>query len=393
MNKVTKIILWGGLLILIACKGNPRTASLATVKTVETRDSFIEKFSAFFESGMSSCHCPGASITIVQDSTVRWMKGFGVRSVLTQVPVDEHTIFRLASVSKNFASIITQIYVDRNALSWEDKVTHYLPEFGLRPTENTELVTIRNIISHTSGLPYHSYTNLIESGASIASIISLFKNIQCKMLPGNEYAYQNASYAMIEPILLKATGKSYPELLHEVLIDSLHMPDINYNFSTIHESRNVALPHRLDPSDSLYIPTEITDKFYNAISAGGINASITDMSIWLKLLLGNYPNLISKEKLDTFFKPIIRTTTDRRYYNYWPGVKDSYYAKGMRILDYGDHHKYYHAGYANEYRAEIAIDPRYNLGICILFNSTCHLGDDIIPDFFKMNDDWLAGCR
>ncbi|MEO5583039.1 MAG: serine hydrolase domain-containing protein [Saprospiraceae bacterium] len=393
MNKIVVIILWGGILILNACKDTHRPSSYDKGNFIVTRDSFIEKFSAYFESGMQSCHCPGASITIVQDSTVRWIKGFGFRSTLTQAPVDAHTIFRLASVSKNFASIITQIYVDRNALHWEDKVTHYLPEFALKPTENTELVTIRNIISHTSGLPYHSYTNLIESGASLASIISLFKNIQCKMLPGNEYAYQNASYAMIEPILLKATGRTYTELLHELLIDSLHMPDIGYTFSTIHDNRNVALPHRPDASDMVYTPTVITDKFYNAVSAGGINASITDMSIWLKLLLGNYPNLISKEKLDTFFKPIIRTTSDRRYYNYWPGVKDSYYAKGMRILDYGDHHKYYHAGYANEYRAEIAIDPRYHLGICVLFNSTCHLGDNIIPEFFTMNDDWLAGCR
>jgi beta-lactamase class C len=393
LNKIPVIVLYIGLWILFGCKRNDRPALNTAGKTIGIRDSFIEKFSAFFESGMESCHCPGASITIVQDSTVRWIKGFGVRSTLTQVPVDEHTLFRLASVSKNFASIVTQIYIDRNALSWDDKVTHYLPEFGLKPTENTELVTIRNIISHTSGLPYHSYTNLIESGASIVSIISLFKNIQCKMLPGYEYAYQNASYSMIEPILLKATGKSYPELLHEILIDSLHMPDINYTFSAIHDSKNVALPHLPDTSGTVYSPTEITDKFYNAISAGGMNASITDMSIWLKLLLGNYPNIISKEKLDTFFKPIIRTTTDRRYYNYWPGVKDSYYAKGMRILDYGDHHKYYHAGYANEYRAEIAIDPRYHLGICILFNSTCHLGDNVIPEFFTMNDEWLAGCR
>ena len=379
------------IILLWSCKNeNQDTFHFSNHKIV--RDSFIDRFSAHFTTQMNRCHCPGAAVTVVQDSTVRWIQSYGVKSTLTNMPIDSHTLFRLASVSKNFASIITQIMVDRHALRWEDKVTQYLPDFELNPIENTTLLTINNIISHTSGLSYHSYTNLVESNTPITSIYPLFKNIHCKVLPGEEYAYQNACYAMIEPILQKATGRSYAELLKEILIDSLHMPDICYTYSSMLNRDDVALPHRPDSGDH-YVPTTVSDKYYNTISAGGINASITDMSIWLKLLLGNDPKLIPKDTLDSFFKPLIRTTTDRRYYNYWPGVTDSYYAKGMRILNYGDHYKYYHAGYANDYRAEIAIDPSHHIGIVVLFNSTCEWSEYVIPDFFSMYDEWMAGCR
>lgn len=379
------------ILCLASCGYDPGAYQLH--KNVTTRDTFIDRFSAYFREQMDICHCPGAAVAIVQDTTIRMLKGFGEQSTITHVPIDVHTLFRLASVSKSFASVITQIEVNNHRLKWEDKVTDYLPDFELTPKENTTLVSIGHILSHSSGLPYHSFTNLVESGASIASIIPLFKNIHCKVLPGEEYAYQNASYAMIELILEKAVNKSYPQLLDEIMIDSLHMPDLCYTYASIHDGKDIALPHRPDTSGTYFQPTEISDKYYNTISAGGINASISDMSIWLKVLLGSYPHVISKTSLDTFFKPVIRTTTDRRYYNYWPGVKDSYYAKGMRILDYGDHHKFYHAGYANEYRAEIAIDPRYHLGICVLFNSTCNWSGYVIPDFFMMYDEWMAGCR
>ena len=112
-------------------------------------------------------------------------------------------------------------------------------------------------------------------------------------------------------------------------------------------SGNVAIPHRTDGSGFRYYPLKISNKYYNTICAGGINASISDMSIWLKALMGQYPQVLPRQALDSLFQPMVKTTTDRRYYNYWSGVQDSYYGKGIRILDYGDHYKYYHGGYAN----------------------------------------------
>lgn len=356
-------------------------------------DSFVLHFNNYIETQLAICHCPGAAVTIVSDSVVRMIKGYGVRSTQGNEAVNTHTAFRLASVSKIFGAGIAAALINKGKLQWNDRVDQYVPDFLLNPAEQTDQVRINTILAHTTGLPYHSYTNLIEAGYQLNDIVRLFRDIKINNTPGLEYAYQNAAFAMIELVLANVTHTPFPSLLQKELINPLGMQDMTFAYDDLMCSGNVALPHRTDSSGFRYYPLKISNKYYNTICAGGINASISDMSIWLKALMGQYPQVLPRQALDSLFQPMVKTTTDRRYYNYWSGVQDSYYGKGIRILDYGDHYKYYHGGYANEYRAELGIDPRYPIGISALFNSTCPLADVIVPTFFAMYEEWMQGCR
>lgn len=351
-------------------------------------DSFMADFSDYFSHQVSICNCPGAALAIVEDTTISLVKGYGLRSVTSKDPVDEHTLFRLASVSKGFGAVLTGKLVDKGLLHWNDPVNRYIPDFKVNPEEETPNIAIANILSHSLGLPYHSYTNLIEAGKSITEIIPLFKDVQLNLLPGQKYAYQNASFALIEKVAEKATGgQPYTSLLQQELFRPLRLKDMSFTFEDMINSPNKALPHRADHTGR-YHAEEITPKYYNAVSAGGINASASDMAVWLHLLLGHYPEVLSRNALDSIFAPHILTSTDRRHYNFWPGVKETYYGLGWRILDLGDHYRYYHGGYANGYRAEIAIDPEYKIGICGMFNAPCEVADYLIPSFFQHYEQW-----
>lgn len=351
-------------------------------------DSFMADFSDYFSHQVSICNCPGAALAIVEDTTISLVKGYGLRSVTSKDPVDEHTLFRLASVSKGFGAVLTGKLVDKGLLHWNDPVNRYIPDFKVNPEEETPKIAIANILSHSLGLPYHSYTNLIEAGKSITEIIPLFKDVQLNLLPGQKYAYQNASFALIEKVAEKATGgQPYTSLLQQELFRPLRLKDMSFTFEDMINSPNKALPHRADHTGR-YHAEEITPKYYNAVSAGGINASASDMAVWLHLLLGHYPEVLSRNALDSIFAPHILTSTDRRHYNFWPGVKETYYGLGWRILDLGDHYRYYHGGYANGYRAEIAIDPEYKIGICGMFNAPCEVADYLIPSFFQHYEQW-----
>ncbi len=360
----------------------------ALLVKAKPRDIFIEVFDAWVQQKMDSCHCPGAAVTIVTDSTIRLIKGYGVRSTDTDEPVDMHTVFRLASVSKNFASALAAIMVEKGLIHYEDPLVKYLPAFEFTPKEFSDEVTIDNILSQSSGLPYHCYTNLVESGMALSDIIPLFKQVKVPFAPGTEYAYQNAVYACIEPVLEKATHQSYAALFQEYLVDPLCMTDMSFDYACILNGKDVALPHTMDQACICGTVKPISNKYYNTTAAGGLNASISDMSKWMKALLGNNPDVLSKSALDSMLRPRIRTSQDRRYYNYWPGVQETYYANGMRVLDYGDHLRFYHGGYANDYRAEIAFDRDKKIAICALFNSTCQLANDIVPEFFSFYDQW-----
>lgn len=345
-------------------------------------------FSDYFSHQVSICNCPGAALAIVEDTTISLVRGYGLRSVDAADPVDEHTLFRLASVSKGFGAVLTAKLVDKGLLHWNDPVNQYVPDFKVNPEEETPKIAISSILSHSLGLPYHSYTNLIEAGKSITEIIPLFRDVRLNLLPTQKYAYQNASFALIEKVAEKASGgKPFTSLLQQELFSPLRLKDMSFTYEDMINSPNKALPHRADHTGR-YHPVKITPKYYNAVSAGGINASASDMAVWLHLLLGHYPEVLSQNALDSVFAPHILTSTDRRHYNFWPGVKETYYGLGWRILDLGDHYRYYHGGYANEYRAEIAIDPKYKIGICGMFNAPCDVADYLIPAFFQHFEQW-----
>jgi beta-lactamase class C len=371
--------------LLISCKDeNSIFTFLKSTPKFTPRDTLIELVDQYIRQRLDSCHCPGAAITIITDTSTRLLKGYGKRSLLDGEKVDSFTVFRLASVSKNFGGLLMTLMMQRGIIHANDPVQKYIPEFGVKQDQYSSQITINHILSHSSSLPYHSYTNLVESGMPLDQIIPFFKEINLQSPPGTEYAYQNASFALLEKILHKVTGIPFDSLLAETFCKPLGMHQLSCTYNSLIQNADHASPHNYQQICSCYVADQINDKYYNTISAGGINASITDMNKWLHMLMGNRPDIMPGAVLDTFFLPRILTSQDRRYYNYWPNVKDTYYAYGMRILDRGDHSVYYHGGFANNYRSEIAIDTSHKIGIVALFNSTCCLADEIVPAVINM---------
>lgn len=353
-------------------------------------DSFILEYSDYFSHQMAICNCPGAALAIVKDTVMTWVQGYGVADLSRGQKTDGETVFRLASVSKGFAALLAAKFVECGFLNWQDPVIKYIPDFALNSYTETPKITVSQVLSHSLGLPYHSYTNLVEEGFSLSNIIPLFKTVPLNLIPGQRYAYQNAAFAMIEKILEQASGgTAFTTLLETELVQPLNLKHLSFTYEAMLRDTHAAVPHKRD-SFNHYILSALTTKYYNVVSAGGINASASDMAIYLKLLMGQYPEVIGRQALDSMFAPRINTEHHRREYNYWPGVIQSYYGLGWRILDLGDHHRYYHGGYANEFRAEIAIDPSYKMGICGLFNAPCPLSDSLVPAFFERYEQWMA---
>jgi beta-lactamase class C len=114
---------------------------------------------------------PGLAVAIVQDSTILFMKTYGVREVGKTDSIDIHSVFRLASVSKCFAPLLTGILVENNLLQWDDRVVQYLPDFELKSKEHSDSLRLTHVLSHTTGLPYHTYTTLVEDGMDLPSMI------------------------------------------------------------------------------------------------------------------------------------------------------------------------------------------------------------------------------
>ncbi|MBT8301203.1 MAG: beta-lactamase family protein, partial [Maribacter sp.] len=269
-----------------------------------------------------------------------------------------------------------------------DKVSDFIPDFQLGDRSNTEKITLANILSHTSGAPYHSYTNLVEAGLPLKSIAKRFKEVKPISSPGSIYSYQNALFALSGEMMYKATGQEINTSLENRFFKPLEMCSTTMDHETLVHTENVALPHT--KWGNRWKPKQIRDNYYNAVAAGGINASAQDMGKWMRFLLGHNPEIMSKTALNEAFKPFIEIKGHSKYYQRWPGHVSSHYGFGWRVHKFvedgisQEKTIWHHGGSVNNFRNEIAVYPEADLGICVLLNNNSRLAKKVVPDLYKI---------
>ncbi|HTF20549.1 MAG TPA: serine hydrolase domain-containing protein [Chryseolinea sp.] len=347
---------------------------------------FLEKVISEYEKKLLAlvdrAHTPGLAVVIVHDSTIVFMKGIGLRAIGKPDSIDENTVFRLASVSKCFAAFLTGVLVEDSVLNWNDHVSDYLPRFALESPEETQKLTIRNVLSHTTGLPYHTYTNMVEEGSSLDTMLSWLRNVRMASKVGKSYSYQNVAYSLVGPVIQAKTGKTYEQEMIEKVFIPLNMKTASIDYESIMANTNVAKPHLMRRRQ--FSQVKINDTYYNVAPAGGVNASISDMAQWMIALLGNRPDVISQSTLDSLFTPVIKAPSKNRNYGRMHRLSKSYYGMGWRILYYPNDTLMYHGGYVSGYRSEVAVNPRDKIAVCILANAPGEAADNGIPLFFDL---------
>jgi beta-lactamase class C len=347
----------------------------------------LEKAIEEYELDLSRHHllakAPGAAIAIVKDSSIVYMKGFGVRELGKKDSVDVHTVFRIASVSKCFASFLAGIMVEEGKIGFDDYVTQRVPDFQLISPEETSKLKLRHVLSHRTGLPVHSYTTLVEDGMPLNEMLARLKDVPMSSKVGNLYSYQNVAYSLIGEAIKNSTGKSYEAWMMEKVFGPLDMKDASIDYFSMITNKNNAKPH-MPVRKGGWRRVAINNTYYNVSPAGGVNASISDMAQWMIAVLGNRPDVISKQTLDTLFKPVVYAPSKNRNYGRDQRYSHSYYGLGWRILTFPEDTLVYHGGFVNGFRSEVAISPKDNIAICILANAPGELADTAIPIFLNI---------
>jgi len=345
---------------------------------------FLENYDRYFQQEMSRTQTPGAAVVVVKDSQVVFMRGYGLRCWGRPDSVDARTVFRLGSLSKGFAGVLTGVLVQEGALQWEDLVQKHYPQFSLRDRKQAARVRLWHLLSHTTGLPYHAYTNLIERNMSIPRIVEdFFPKAPMSGREGEFYSYQNAAFCAVEEVMRRATGRSYAELLAEKILRPAGMASASCDFASMQHMANKALPQFFTGYG--WRADSISPLYYNAAAAGGMNASASDMGQWLRLLLGHRPDVVTNATLDQVFRPVVRTDKERRIFPGWIARDQASYAMGWRSLvtPQGDT-LVYHGGYVNGFKGEIALNRRDGIGVCVLFNAHTELSRECVPKFFEL---------
>lgn len=328
----------------------------------------VENYDRHVLESIEAEHFPGAAVVIVKDGAVIFSKGYGVRDLSTRDSVNEHTVFRLASLSKGFASVLAGILVKDELFQWDDPVQSHLSDFRLRSPEYTKTLTIRHVLSHTTGLPRQTFSNLIEAGDSYTAARNRLPEVRMTHAPGVIYNYQNVAYSLIGEIAEKTAGRRFEELLYRRIFLPLGMTDAGAGYANLMlDPSNIAKPHKIEKQ--AYKRIDIKPNYYEVSPAAGVNASISDMGKWLLFLLGNYPEVLDKETLDTLYSKQIAVPLAESNHRSYPNATEAWYGLGWRGVKSNGKPVIHHGGYVNGYRTEIAFLPSENVGIAVLTNA------------------------
>ena len=319
---------------------------------------------------------PGMAVAIVQGGRILSARGYGVTDVNNPQPVDAHTVFRLASLSKAFAGTMAGLLVNDGTLRWDSKVTDYVPGFRLSSPEATDRLTVADVLSHRVGLPYNAYDRDIEGNAEYYALTQKLANTSLvpagRLLRLPERGLQPDRRRRLCRVrqLLRAVGGA-PHLQAAGHERCQPGPGRHPGQLALGASAR-AQPQWLGLADT---EADLLPRG----AGGGVNASASDMAQWLLAHTGHRPDVLPAPLLATLHSSLINTPGEMRSGWRRERLHSAGYALGWRTFDYAGHDVVFHAGAVQGYRGLVALVPERDLGIAILWNGESGLPSGLLP--------------
>ena len=353
---------------------------------------------AIVERAMNAFDIPGVAVAIVKDGELVLAEGYGVRKAGGQSPVDDETLFAIASNTKAMTAAALAILVDDKAVSWDDRVVEYIPGFRLYDAYVTHEFRIRDLLIHQSGLGAYSGDLMFwpETDFEIGDVIAGLRYLPQESGFRTDYAYDNLLYAVAGEVVAQASGMSWADFLEKRLFAPAGMKNC-HALPERAPRRNVATPHvKVDGA-----LVEETPKDYGAVApAGSVVCDVKGVGAWLALMLrkgkpaGGAP-VFSHTQYDALTRP--RTfrkvaAVDKDIYE----TKFSTYALGWRVADADGALMLSHTGGFVGMFTATAMLPELGVGVAVLTNQQSSFGrsaivTSILKAYLNNEDrDWVG---
>jgi len=342
--------------------------TILTFSQTIAQPSFIkDSLDAYIKEGIKDWSIPGLAITIVQEGNIVAMKGYGVKNIQTQEPVDENTLFIIASNSKLFTGTALSQLDYNKKLSLNDRITKYFPDFRLYDSSITKLVTIKDMLGH------HLGTKTFQGDFTFWNSALTRKQVMQKMRymkPSNDFrtsfGYCNSCFLTAGEIIPKVTGKPWEVYIYDSLVMPLEMKRTQTLTYGMEQMQNFAYPYTNSFAGNL---TQIPfDKIDNMAPATSMVSCVKDLSHWLLVQLdsGKYNNKqILPWQVIAKTRDMITTISSRKK----GSTHFSGYGLGVFMYDYQGKQIFYHTGGADGFVTNTCFVPELNLGISILTNN------------------------
>ncbi len=352
-------------ILILALALSVVNSAKAQVITPAQIDTLVEKVLKTFD-------VPGIEVAVIKDDKIIHAKGYGVRSLKTGKKVDENTIYGVASNSKAFTTAALGILIDEKKLKWDDKVTDYIPEFKLYNPYVTEEFTIRDLLTHRSGMGLGAGDLMMfpdSSNFTKQDIIHNLRYLKPVSSFRSKYDYDNNLYIVAGEVIARVSGMSWEDFIEQRIMKPLGMTHSAASINRLKDKSNMISPHA--PVNGKVEAIDI-DWSETANAAGGIVTNVMDWSKWLFMQMndGRYGDSLSKrlfsaEVHDEMWTPqtIIPVRTSPPYNTHF-----SSYGLGWGLSDVKGYKQVTHTGGLAGVVTQVTMLPELKLGIMVFTN-------------------------
>ena len=341
------------------------------------------------QQAMQTWNVPGLAISVVKDDQVLLAKGYGVRESGRPEAVDEHTLFAIGSNTKAFTATAIGLLVQEGQLAWDNPVRRYLPGFQLMDEHATQLMTVRDLLCHRSGLGTWAGDVLLLSSYSTEEIVRRLRHIPPVFSFRAGYGYSNLMFITAGLVIETVSGMSWDEFIRQRIFEPLGMQDSVTNPRYFGERANIAAPHE-DVRGGLQTVPYRSDAHVGA--AGAICASAADIALWLRLQLGmgsfSGNQLVDAsiiEEMRTPHTPIRLNANERKLF---PTRFFSAYGLGWFLCDTHGRLTVRHTGGVDGMLSSIVMLPEEKIGIAVFSNKLPNAAFNLLA--FHMADHLLG---
>jgi CubicO group peptidase (beta-lactamase class C family) len=331
----------------------------------------------------SQYEIPGVTVSIVEDGRPTLARGWGVREIGTNKPVNADTIFATGSTGKAFTAAALAVLVDQGKIKWDDRIIDHMPYFRMYDPWVTREMTVRDLLTHRSGLGLGAGDLLFvpNSNRSRKEITLALQHIKPETSFRSAYAYDNILYITAGQLIEEVSGLTWEQFMRRHVFQPLGMNASTVSDSELSASTNRAEPHaRIDgPVRGLGKQVKLGAEANLAPAAGpagGLAISANDMTRWLLAQLnegripGSDRRLFSAENRNEMWAPVTLTPVDAfpaEFNAVAPKLQT--YALGWTVQDYRGAKLIWHRGAVFGSLAAVALLPEKNVGLYVAINS------------------------
>jgi CubicO group peptidase (beta-lactamase class C family) len=346
-------------------------AAIAVIAPTTSRAQAREPYpglDAYVEAARKTWKVPGVAISIVRNDSVIYARGYGVKDMTKPERVTERTVFAIGSSSKAFTAAGIALLVDEKKVAWDDPAEKHLSGFHLFDPYASRELTIRDLLSHRSGL---ARGDMLWYGTELDrdEIMRRTRFLTPSWSFRAQFGYQNLMYLAAGQLTARVANTTWDDFIERRIFQPLGMAGSNTTIRALASLSDVATPHAEIDDTVRVIPWRNID---NIAPAGSINSHVVDMAQWVRLQLGKGKyggkQIISERRVDEMHSPHTIVPLDGAWKRLNPEAHLMAYGLGWFLSDYEGRLVVQHGGNIDGMSALVAMLPEEKLGVVILTN-------------------------